>query len=189
MNDITDFLLKRRSTIIMRMAAEPVLADDLETILACGMRVPDHGVLAPWKFIVIHEAAAKRLGDEVLGPEFEKDNPDCDPEILAQEKARLLRAGTTIAVLYTPKEHPKIPQWEMMLSAGAATMNIVTAAQALGYATQWVTEWYSYNEAMITALGGTADHDKIAGFVYIGKKTQEPKERRRPLPETVIEYL
>ena len=189
MNEMTDFLQMRRSTIIAKMVAEPVLQTDLETIIACGMRVPDHGALAPWKFIIIDEAAAKRLGDEVLGPEFKKANPECSDDELAFEKARLLRTKTVIAVLYTPKDHPKIPEWEMILSAGAATMNIVTAAQALGYAAQWVTEWYSYNEAMISAIGGKAGHDKIAGFVYLGQMTQQPNERRRPLPETVIEYL
>ncbi|MGC6517801.1 MAG: nitroreductase family protein [Candidatus Puniceispirillaceae bacterium] len=185
---LTDFLKTRRSTIISKLNADSVPEADIETILACGVRVPDHAVLGPWKIMVITGEARAYLGTHILKPEFAKENPEATPEGLAFEENRFLRAGAIFAILSVPKEHPKIPLWEMQLSAGAVAMNVTTAAQALGYGAQWVTEWYSYNKAMLAALGGREGIDQIAGFVYVGTKTEEPKERRRPENENVIGF-
>jgi len=92
-------------------------------------------------------------------------------------------------VISTPVDHPSIPLWEMQLSSGAVCMNLLSCAQSLGYAAQWLTEWYSYNDTMLTYLGGRVGIDKISGFIYIGHKTEEPKERKRPNPADVINYL
>ena len=105
------------------------------------------------------------------------------------EKNRFLRASAVIAVLFKPVSHPKIPLWEMELSTGAVCSNILVAAQSLGYAAQWLTEWYSYNDKMIMAVGGKPKTDKLAGFIYIGDKEKEPVERRRPKKEKVIKFL
>ena len=94
-----------------------------------------------------------------------------------------------IAVLSTPVDHPSIPLWEMHLSSGAVCMNLLSCAQSLGYAAQWLTEWYSYNDKMLTYLGGRIGIDKISGFIYIGHTTEEPKERKRPTPADVVNYL
>ena len=77
----------------------------------------------------------------------------------------------------------------MELSTGAVCSNILVAAQSLGYAAQWLTEWYSYNDKMIMAVGGKPKTDKLAGFIYIGDKEKEPVERRRPKREKVIKFL
>jgi nitroreductase len=187
-NAITDFLQIRRSTLISKMTSEPLPEADIETILACGVRVPDHAVLGPWQIQVIQGEGRAYLGTHILRPEFAANNQDATPEGLAFEEERFLRAGAIFAVLFTPKEHPKIPEWEMVLSAGAVAMNITTAAQALGYGAQWVTEWYSYNDKMLAALGGTVGSDKIAGFIYVGEKSEAPTERRRPPRENVIGF-
>ena len=188
MNDFTDFLQKRRSTIISKMTNETISEADIETILACGVRVPDHAVLAPWKIIIIQKEARRHLGKTILRAEYAKQFPDANEESLIFEEKRFERASVIFAVLSTPKEHPKIPQWEMELSAGAVCMNLVTAAQSMGLAAQWVTEWYAYNEAMLQALGGRPDIDKVAGYIYVGRNTEPLKERRRPEREDVIEH-
>lgn len=188
MSELPDFLTKRRSTIISKMTNEAIAEKDIETMLACGVRVPDHGALAPWKIIVIKDEAKIHLGQHILRPEFARQFPDANEESLVFEEKRLARASVVFAVLSTPKEHPKIPLWEMELSAGAVCMNLVTAAQSLGYAAQWVTEWYAYNEAMLIALGGRADIDKVAGYIYVGHNTEPLKERRRPEADDVIDY-
>ena len=105
------------------------------------------------------------------------------------ESKRLQRASVVLAVLSTPVEHPKIPNWEMILSSGAVCMNLLSCAQSLGYAAQWLTEWYAYNNKMLEYLGGRKDIDKISGFIYLGHKVEEPNERRRPDPKNVINYL
>ena len=188
-NAITDFLQNRRSTLISKLSASPLPAADIETILACAVRVPDHGVLGPWHIQVIQGEARDYLGTQILRPEFAAANPDASDEALAFEEARFLRVGAIFAVLYTPKEHPKIPEWEMMLSAGAVAMNVTAGAQALGYGAQWVTEWYAYNDKMLATLGGRIGQDKIAGFIYVGEKLEEPKPRRRPERENVIGFF
>ncbi len=100
-----------------------------------------------------------------------------------------IRAKVILAVLSTPLEHPKIPTWEMTLSSGAVCMNLLSCAQSLGYAAQWLTEWYAYNKKMLEYLGGRPEIDKISGFIYLGHKVEEPNERRRPDPKNVINYL
>ena len=92
-------------------------------------------------------------------------------------------------VLSTPVEHPKIPNWEMVLSSGAVCMNLLSCAQSLGYAAQWLTEWYAYNDKMLKYFGGRLNIDRISGFIYLGHKVEEPMERRRPEPTKVISYL
>jgi nitroreductase len=108
---------------------------------------------------------------------------------LDYERNRFCRASVVIAVLFKPVSHPKIPQSEMLLSAGAVCSNLLLAAQSLGYAAQWLTEWYAYNPSVIKELGGNPDTDKIAGFIYIGDKVKDPNERRRPNKEKVIKYI
>ena len=189
MNDIINFFKTRRSTTAKTMIAGHVKEGDLNDILACGIRVPDHGALNPWSLTVIKDNARSRIGKEVLVPEFILNNPEATEEEIDFERNRFLRASAVIAVLFKPVSHPKIPSWEMELSTGAVCSNILFAAQSLGYAAQWLTEWYSYNKKMISAVGGKPESDKLAGFIYIGNKEKEPVERRRPKTENVINFL
>ena len=189
MNDIINFFKTRRSTTAKTMIAGHVKESDLNDILACGIRVPDHGALNPWSLTVIKDNARSRIGKEVLVPEFILNNPEATEEEIDFERNRFLRASAVIAVLFKPVSHPKIPSWEMELSTGAVCSNILFAAQSLGYAAQWLTEWYSYNKKMIIAVGGKPESDKLAGFIYIGNKEKEPVERRRPKTENVINFL
>ncbi len=189
MNEIIDFLKTRRSTTAKNMLEGFVNEEDLKNIIFCGSRVPDHAALNPWKLIIIKGEARIKLGLEVLKSEFEKNNPKASEEEVNYERDRFLRASVVIAVISSPVFHPKIPKWEMYLSAGAVCQNILIAAQSLNYAAQWITEWYSYNEEMLKALGGNPLNDKIAGFIYIGQKDKEPTERRRPKIDKVVSFI
>ncbi len=189
MNNLINFLKTRRSTTAKNMNAGHIKESDLNDILACGIRVPDHGALNPWSLTVIKDKARCRIGKEILAPEYILNNPEATQNEIDFEKNRFLRASALIAVLFKPVSHPKIPSWEMELSAGAVCSNILVAAQSLGYAAQWLTEWYSYNEKMIKEVGGKPETDKLAGFIYIGNKEKEPVERRRPKAENVIKFL
>ena len=189
MKKVINFLKTRRSVTAKNMSSGFVADDDLNDILSCGIRVPDHGALSPWLVTVIKDKARNRIGNEILAREFEAINTGASKDEIDFERNRFLRASVVVGVLFKPVSHPKIPLWEMELSAGAVCSNILTAAQSLGYAAQWLTEWYSYNENMIIALGGNPQTDKIAGFIYIGNKDKEPVERRRPLKEKVIKFI
>ena len=189
MNDLINFLKSRRSTTAKTMISGHIKESDLNDILACGIRVPDHGALNPWSLTVISDKARSRVGEEILAPEYILNYPQASKEEINFEKKRFLRASVVIAVLFKPVSHKKIPLWEMELSTGAVCSNILVAAQSLGYAAQWLTEWYSYNDKMIRAVGGNPETDKLAGFIYIGDKEKEPIERRRPKKEKVIKFL
>ena len=189
MNNLINFLKTRRSTTAKNMISGHIKESDLNDILACGIRVPDHGALNPWSLTVISDKARSRIGEEILVPEYILNYPEATKEEINFEKNRFLRASAIIAVLFKPVSHPKIPLWEMELSTGAVCANILVAAQSLGYAAQWLTEWYSYNDKMIKAVGGHSETDKLAGFIYIGNKEKEPVERRRPKIEKVIKFL
>jgi nitroreductase len=189
MKNIIKFLQTRRSITAKNMICNEVNEDDLEDILSCGIRVPDHGALNPWELIVINGNAKLRLGNDILAKEYHLNNPEASVDDINFERSRLCRASVVIAVLFKPVSHPKIPFWEMQLSSGAVCSNLLIAAQSLGYAAQWLTEWYAYNNLMIKELGGNPDTDKIAGFIYIGDKEKTPIERRRPIKEKVIRYI
>ncbi len=185
----SNFFQKRRSVLAKKMVAKTVPKEDLKKILAAGIRVPDHGALNPWRIKVITGEKMKFIDEEIILSEFKKENLDANETQLATESKRLQRASVVIAVLSTPIKHSKIPEWEMILSSGAVCMNLLSCAQSLGYASQWLTEWYAYNNKMLEYLGGRKNLDKISGFIYIGHKTEEPNERRRPDPEKIISYL
>ena len=189
MNEITNFLKKRRSVTAKSMNAGHVPLDHLNEILDCGLRVPDHGALNPWKLNVIQGDAKKRIGAQIFAKQYKLLNPEASNEDLLYEENRLQRASIVIAVVCTPVNHSKIPAWEMELSSGAVCSNLLIAAQSLGYAAQWLTEWYSYNEEVLKEFGGDPKTDKIAGFIYIGNKLKEPVERRRPIKNKIINFI
>ena len=184
-----NFFSKRRSVMAKKMSPDQINEKYLNSILQAGIRVPDHGALNPWKLKVIQGKALKRIDEDVILPQFLKNNQEANEGEKEIESKRLQRAGAVIVVLSTPIEHPSIPSWEMQLSSGAVCMNLLSCAQSMGYAAQWLTEWYSYDERVLSHLGGIVGTDRIAGFIYIGHKIDEPKERKRPDPSTIISYI
>ena len=104
--------------------------------------MPDHGKLTPWRFIVFEGEARAKAG-EAIAAAFQAKYPDCKPEHVENERKRLARAPLVIAVVSRAAPHVKIPEWEQVLSAGAAAMSLVLAAHALGFGANWITEWYA----------------------------------------------
>ncbi len=178
MNETIDLLLSRRSVVAASMTQQGPTADQLEIILAAGHRVPDHGKLGPWRFIIFDGEARASFGS-VLRDAFLKTQPDAAAERADLEALRFLRAHSVIAVVSCVTDHIKIPDWEQQLAVGAVCQNMLVAASALGFASQWLTEWYAYDETVAGALG-LGDGERIAGFIYLGGKEVQPTERRRP---------
>ena len=187
MNTTISFLEKRRSTVAKKMRVGIVKKKDLDTILRVGLRVPDHGALKPWRLKLIQGKMRRFLDENIIFKEFKRLNPEASEKILNIERNRFQRAHTIVTVVSTPVYHKKIPKWEQVLSAGAVCSNILYSAQALGYAAQWLTEWYAYNHTLIKALDIDYKKQKIAGFIYIGKKSFQPKERARPDINTILQ--
>ncbi len=182
MPDALELLTTRRS--VKELGGPGPSAAEIETLLTVASRVPDHGKLAPWRFIVF-EGEARRAAGAAIAAAFAAKYPDAKPEHVEAERARLLRAPLVIAVVSRAGAHAKIPEWEQVLSAGAAAMSLVIAAHALGYAANWITEWYAYDRAVLDAFG-LAPHERIAGFVHIGTPPAPSEDRPRPPLEEIV---
>src|SRR5262245_20341640 len=173
-----DLLKTRRSVKPIELGGPPPTAAELDTLLTIASRVPDHGKLAPWRFIVFEGEARMKAG-ETIAQVFKQVRPDATPDQVDFERKRLARAPLVVAVVSRAAPHVKIPEWEQVLSAGAAAMNLVLAAHAQGFGANWITEWYAYDRRVVEALG-LKDNEKIAGFIHIGRPANAPEDRPRP---------
>ena len=176
--EVLDFLLTRRSHPSVTLSAPGPNEAELTAILTAGARVPDHGKLAPWRFIIYRAEQGKAIGERLAQMAADRNGP-LDDARLDQELTRFTRGPVVIGVISTAAVHPKIPVWEQELSAGAVCMSLVNAASASGYAAQWLSEWYCFDDEASRYLGRN-DGERFAGFIHIGTPTQAPFERPRP---------
>ena len=158
-------------------------ATSLRQILSAAIRVPDHGKLAPWRFVVVHSEQRTALA-RILVDAYRAEKPDAGRlEIEAMEQFAH-QAPTLVVALSAPVAGSKIPVWEQELSAGAAIMNLLLAAHAAGFVGSWLTGWPSYSEGVRNAFGEAGE--RIAGFVFIGSPTRDLEERPRPDFDSVV---
>lgn len=185
--NLTAYLKNRRSTPPAMMTAPGPDHQEIEDLLALASRVPDHGKLAPWRFVVYSREARERISDALV--ELVKaDRPDASDDLLALERNRLLLAPVVIGVVSTAAPHVKIPEWEQVLSAGAVCYNLTLAANAHGYAANWLTQWFAYDERARPLLG-LQPGERIAGFVHIGTQAMHPGERARPVVTDITRWV
>lgn len=178
MPDALDLLKTRKSISAPFLSAPPPSDSELAEILTIASRVPDHGKLTPWRFILFKGEAGRKAG-EALAKLFAAKNPEADETKLEEERKRLAQAPLVVAVVSRAAPHPKIPEFEQLLSAGNAAMNVVLAAHALGYAAQWTTGWIAYDEEAGGILG-LQSGERFVGFIHIGTPTAPPTDRPRP---------
>jgi len=187
MPDALELLKTRRSVKPMELAGPAPSTQEIESLLTIAARVPDHGKLAPWRFILFEGDARLAAGDKIAAV-FRADHAEAAPDQIEFERRRLARAPLVVAVVSRAGAHVKIPEWEQQLSAGAAAMSLVLAAHAMGFAASWITEWYAYDRRVLDALG-LAANERIAGFVHIGRPGKPPEDRERPkLADIVTHY-
>lgn len=184
MTDALSLLETRKSPKIFDIAAPGPTPSDLERMLRIASRVPDHGKLAPWRFIVFEGDGRDRAG-EAIAAVFRTDNPLADEERTAIERTRLSRAPLVVAVVSKAGAHGKIPEWEQLMSGAAACTLLVLSAHALGYAATWLTEWYAY-DARVRAALGLAGNERIVGFVHIGSLARPQEDRPRPALSDIV---
>ena len=183
-----DLLAHRRSVKATELCDPGPDEATLRTMIEIAIRVPDHGKLGPWRFIVLRGEDRAEAG-KALTERWRARNPEGTAEHAALEGARFLRAPVVVVVVSSPNAKAvKIPLWEQQLSAGAACQNLLNAALFSGFGAQWLTEWYAYDEGVSDALG-LARSERVAGFVYIGSQTETPAERDRPGYEARVTRL
>jgi nitroreductase len=183
--DTLELLLKRRSAKAAMLAEPGPSAQQLDTILTAATRVPDHKKLEPWRFIVFEGDARAAFGRVLLKACLAEEKETPSAMRLETERTRLLRAPTVVAVISRVTPNAGAPEWEQVLSCGAACFNLCLAANALGFGTCWITEWYSYSPAVSKALG-LATNERVAGFVYIGTAKEGQPDRDRPQLASIV---
>lgn len=180
-------LLARRRSLKLMQLSEPAPSDaEIDALIALAGRVPDHGKLGPWRFVVIAGEARQRAGAALA--EVIRNDEGVDDNRIEFVRGWFTRAPACVMVVSAAQPHPKIPEWEQQLSAGAACFSLLLAAHALGYAGCWLTEWPAYDARARAALG-LAEHERIAGFVYLGTPGNGAAERvRADVRERISRY-
>ena len=182
-----ELLLQRRSAKARRLREPGPSEEELKQILSAGMRVPDHGKLTPWRFLVVRGKAQARLGQAIFDAYGqESDDAGSDKHKSLQDYPS--QAPLLIITVSRPSADTPIPEWEQRLSAGAACQNMIVAAHAMGYLACWLTGWPAYSPGVMAALKLEAG-DRIAGFLFIGSNDEELKERPRPNFDDIVTYL
>ena len=184
---VLEFLLNRRSSQPALMAEPGPSPAQLRQILTAAARVPDHKKLIPWRFIVFAGDARAAFGDKLATICATEEAESPSDVRLQTERERLTRAPLVIAVISRVTQPQKVPAIEQTLSAGAACMNLCLAANALGFATSWITEWYAFSAGVRGALG-LGDGEVVAGFVYIGTAVAKQPDRDRPDLDAITQY-
>jgi nitroreductase len=187
MTSAIEALLIRR-TIPAPMLGDPAPEGEaLDQILTAAARVPDHGKLVPWRFILYRGEGRALLGERLEALRRQKERGLSEDDY-TYERTRFLEGPLTVGVISRASWHAKIPVIEQRLSAGAVCMNILNAAHALGFAGQWLTDWCAYDQDAVLVLGGQRG-ERFAGFIHLGTPTVPPAERPRPpLAQIVTEW-
>lgn len=173
-------LARRRSTVAQQLGEPGPTREQLEQLLRLAARVPDHGNLAPWRFILLEGGATRRFAGMIERLAEDQENPTKALAALA----KLRQPPTAVVVVSRPQEG-KIPVWEQQLSAGALCMNLLTAAQAMGLGANWITGWYAY-DARANQVLGLQKEERIAGYIHLGTPRESPRERSRPDVTTLV---
>ena len=186
-NDATtplSLLRTRRSGKPRDLIAPGPDAGQLREILEIALRTPDHGKLAPWRFVIVPDDKRESLA-ALLEDAYRREKPDAGRLELEAMRQFAHQAPTLVVALSDPVAGSKIPVWEQQLSAGAAIMNMLHASHALGFAAGWLTGWPAYSGQVLESLGGSP-HDRIAGFLFLGSPGRALEERPRPTYEAVV---
>lgn len=181
---LRDYLLTRRSVGIAFLREPGPTPGELEQILTIATRVPDHGKITPWRLVVL-EGEVRQQAGALLAQIAARSNPGLDAAGIEIERQRFLPAPLTIGVISSPREHPKVPELEQLLSAGNVAFNLLHAAHALGYAASWVTRWYAFDDEAAAMLGAR-EGERFVGFVHIGTATTAIEDRPRPALAEVV---
>jgi nitroreductase len=177
-SSVLAFLKSRKSASAKAMTGPGPSASQLQEMLDIAVRVPDHGKLAPWRFVLFEGDARGKAGRGFAGV-WAKKNPGHGTDSLAFQAGLFMRAPVVLAVVSTAAAHAKIPVWEQQLSSAAVCYNIILAATAMGFAAQWQTDWVAY-DSETKAIMGLSEREQVAGLIYIGQSTVPLEDRPRP---------
>lgn len=183
---VQDFLQTRRSFPYRTLTSPAPTADQLAPLLTAAARVPDHGKLEPWRFIILTDAALPRLAALAKQRGASLGH---DADQLAKIEATFANAPLIVAVIACPKPSEKVPEIEQLYSAGAACLGLLNAALAAGWGANWLSGWPSHDRNFLTDGFDLASHELIAGFIHIGTGKTTPSERPRPDVDSLTTWV
>ena len=181
--EVMEFLLSRRSRPPKLIGPPAPGRAELLRLLTAAVRVPDHGKLEPWRFLVLEGAGRVRFAAAIRARAAET-GADADKGALAFEQAPL-----AVAVVAAPKPSDKIPAIEQTLSAGAVALSLLNAALASGWAASWLTGWAAYDRTLVERELGLAPEEWVAGFVHIGSADAATPDRPRPDVAAITRWI
>jgi nitroreductase len=188
MVDAFQLLSTRRSPHILTLTGPAPTKEQQEALLTVAARVPDHGKLTPWRFITASGVEGVGKLKAIIKAAYVEANPEASAEDIAKQLEKYGHNALVVIVVFSPKESAKIPHIEQQMSAGAACMNLVNAAQSMGYGSVWLTGWAAY-DAHVRASLGIKDHETIAGLIHIGKAPTGREDRERPNLESIAQSV
>lgn len=171
------FLQNRRSRPAKTMALPVPSPAQITAILTAAVRVPDHGKLEPWRFVVISGAAMTRLADLA---EARAKALAYDAEKIAKGRGQFDLGLLAVVVISSPKASEKVPHIEQVLSAGAVCLGILNAAEAAGWGANWLSGWPSHERGFVQAAFQLTASETVAGIVHIATETNLGPDRPRP---------
>ena len=172
-----EFLLSRRSRPARTLGLPVPSRDEVEQLLTAATRVPDHGKLEPWRFLVLTRPATDRLAalvesrGQILGG---------DPEKIAKAASQYSMSDLAIVVVQVPRPTEKVPLIEQTYSAGAVCLSLLNAALAQGWGANWLTGWPIYDEDFRQEGLGLSPDERVAGVIHIGTPRTDSPDRPRP---------
>lgn len=187
MSNALELLKTRTSSKLATLGAPAPDAAQLDEILTVAARVPDHGAMRPWRFIV-HPQETRAALVEKLVAAFGAANPGATEAELDKQRLRFGESPLIVTVVSRVSPNPKVPELEQILSAGAACMNLLHAAHALGFGANWLTGWAAFDPSSKEVFG-LADNEQIVGFVHIGTPRGETTQRPRPALSQIVSRL
>jgi len=172
--EVLRFLSTRRSASALTLAEPAPSPAELDQLLRLATRVPDHGKLAPWRFVVLEGADKARFAERLEAIAAARDDAQAVAKL-----AKLKVPPLCVAVISSPKLEATIPEWEQRLSSGAVCATLLSATLAMGYGANWITDWYAY-DAEANRVLGLESAERVAAFMLMGTPREPPLERDRP---------
>ncbi len=185
--ELKGFFKTRRSHLAATLVRPGPSQSQISELLEMACRVPDHGKISPWRFIIYDNLQADAIGLK-LAEIAKKLKGPLGENTKAMELERFKRAPLVIGVLSAPDRDHKVPVWEQELSVGAVCISLLNACFSMGFAGQWLSEWYAFDDEAAAYLGAR-DGERFAGFIHIGSPGTVPNERPRPDIAQLIEYF
>ena len=180
------FLQTRRSRPAKLLGLPVPDRDTLMGVLTAASRVPDHGKLEPWRFVVLDGAACARMAQMIVAHGKDKAIED---EKITKASMTFAQAHLVVTVVASPKPSDKVPAIGQTLTAGAVCLGVVNAALASGFGANWLTGWVAHDAEFVAHALDITQDEWVAGFIHIGTASSTPPERPRPDVAAITRFL